>query len=173
PLLPKNNLPLLRHRKLKDIVLSKDIGISLAWSVICVSLPWLQADWPAGLPAPGAFFTLGFIFVLVFNRSIYHDLHDIQRDLIVGRETLPILMGRKFRKFFPLVPLLLTAILPLAGVATGALPTRAALLTLCTAYLAGVHVLFKRNKLSDATRFDTVVDFSLLLPGILLWFASL
>jgi len=36
-----------------------------------------------------------YIFTLVFTRSILLDIRDVQGDLMVGDETLPILLGKK------------------------------------------------------------------------------
>lgn len=166
-LLPKNNLPLLRHRRLKDIALSKDLGISIAWSAVCV-MPSRHADMPAALSDPGVLTALVFVFTLVFARSIFHDLHDIQRDLVVGRETIPILLGKKIGLVYPYPLLALLAAVPLAGVAAGWIAPAGAALALVPAYLYVIHFNFKRNRFSDPLIFDLLVDLAMVLPFLLL-----
>jgi 4-hydroxy-3-methylbut-2-enyl diphosphate reductase len=166
-LLPENNLLLLRNRRLKDIALSKDLGISIAWSAVCVLSPY-EENLMDALMSPSCLTTLLFVFGLVFIRSIFHDLHDIQRDRVVGRETIPILLGRKFRFVFPHPLLILLAVVILFGVLSGFTPPMSAVLVLVPAYLYVVRFLFERNRLTDPLTFDLVVDFMVMMPFALL-----
>ena len=165
---PKNNLPFLKHRKLKDIMLSKDLGIAFAWSIVCVSVPYSRENYYFTLPYPDTIFTFLFIFVTVFIRTIFHDLQDIQRDMIVGRETIPIVMGKSFGAIFPNLFLFIAALIPFTGVMAEVLPDNTLLLVACPLYLYFIHSLFKANKLLDSTLFDAVVDFVFFLPFVLL-----
>jgi len=168
-LLPKNNFPFLRHRKLKDIALSKDLGIALAWSAVCVFSPdTLSTGWKAFL-APGTLFSLVFVFLLIFIRTILHDLHDIQRDRIVGRETIPIVLGKHLNFVFPHALLLTLFTLPITAYFFGWIPPKGVSLSVCAPYLYFVHFLFERNRLTHPLIFDLVVDSVILLPGILVF----
>jgi 4-hydroxy-3-methylbut-2-enyl diphosphate reductase len=168
-ILPPNDLPFLRHRKLKDIPLSKDVGISLAWSVICVFYPYTGRHFLEPLVNPETILTFFFVFLIVFIRTNFHDLYDIQRDRIVGRETLPIVLGKKFRKLFPYPLLVAAGLLPLAAALAGILPAASGLLAGMAVYLGIVYYLFNHDLLGHAMVFYTVVDFIFIIPFILLW----
>ena len=76
---------------LRAIPGSKDILITLALAIIGLVLPaWQQGhEW-----GWHSFNALLFAASLVFARSIIVSLTDMQKDQILGRETLPILIGR-------------------------------------------------------------------------------
>jgi 4-hydroxy-3-methylbut-2-enyl diphosphate reductase len=167
-ILPKNDFPFLRHRKLKDITLSKDIGISLAWSVICVLSPYAGRDFLVKIKPGEAIVTFLFVFIIVFIRTIIHDLYDIQRDRIVGRETLPIVLGKRFNNLFPYPLLIIAALVPLTGALLGHIPVNGYLLSACSLYFYFIYSLFNKNKLTDSMIFDIVVDFIFIVPITLL-----
>ena len=79
-------------RSLRDIPGSKTILIALAWGIVIALLPALyekgRLSWAAGAMYV---WTCGLLFV----RSAFFDILDMQGDRIVGKETLPILIGEK------------------------------------------------------------------------------
>lgn len=79
-----------RIRKIKDIPGSKTILIALAWGMVTSLLPAISN---AGTHS----FLPGFIFAtgMVFSRTAFFAIVDIQGDRITGKETLPILLGEK------------------------------------------------------------------------------
>jgi (E)-4-hydroxy-3-methyl-but-2-enyl pyrophosphate reductase len=78
------------YRKIKDIPCSKTISVALAWGVVTVLLPALEEGINL-LPAPLT--VLIFSSAIVFVHSAQLDILDIQGDRIVGKETLPVLLG--------------------------------------------------------------------------------
>jgi 4-hydroxy-3-methylbut-2-enyl diphosphate reductase len=91
------NMPILpfrhRFRRLKDLPGSKNLSVALAWAAVGAVLPALTAG-RHGLSTvmPVAFL---FIFAIVFVRSSMSDLLDIQSDRLIGRETIPVVIGEK------------------------------------------------------------------------------
>jgi 4-hydroxy-3-methylbut-2-enyl diphosphate reductase len=81
-----------RFSSLRDIPGSKNISTAFAWAVAAAFLPRLEA---------GSFFNCGlfvsFFFTagIVFIRSAMSDILDIQRDRLIGQETLPVLIGEE------------------------------------------------------------------------------
>ncbi len=71
---------------------SKTILITLAWGVVTAVLPALAAQTGRPLTA-----LIAFVWAtsLVFSRTAFFDILDMQGDRIVGKETLPILIGPK------------------------------------------------------------------------------
>ena len=81
-----------RFRSLKDLPGSKNISMALAWAAVAAALPRIEA----GLSlTPGVIVAFLFTFALVFIRSALSDILDMQSDRFIGRETIPVLIGRK------------------------------------------------------------------------------
>lgn len=81
-----------RYRRIRDIPGSKTILIAMAWGVVTALLtPLSLADKPHWIT--------GLIFLwaagLVFARTAFFDILDMQGDRIVGKETIAILLGEK------------------------------------------------------------------------------
>jgi 4-hydroxy-3-methylbut-2-enyl diphosphate reductase len=90
-LIPKR-FAAVRYRRIRDIPGSKTILIAMAWGIVTALLtPLSVAEKPHWIT--------GFIFLwaagLVFARSAFFDILDMQGDRIVGKETIAILLGEK------------------------------------------------------------------------------
>lgn len=111
----------LRHKipysKIKDIPGSRSLSESLAWAAIITVLPLLE-KYPLIWPA-----TLVCIFIVLsisYVRSALFDIFQAQGDLIVGTETLPIILGEKkaldLLKILLLAATLLVIVSPVFGI---------------------------------------------------------
>ena len=79
-----------RFQSLKDIPGSKNIATAVAWGAVAALLPRLET----GLaPVPGLAIAFFFTAALVFIRSALSDILGIQSDRLIGRETIPVLIG--------------------------------------------------------------------------------
>jgi (E)-4-hydroxy-3-methyl-but-2-enyl pyrophosphate reductase len=106
PLVPEKARHRYSYYKIKDIPGSRSLSESLAWVAIVAVLPLLEAEhiaWTAALISSLTVFTMSYV------RSTMFDMFDVQGDLIVGTETLPISLGK--RKTL----LILKAVLVVAG----------------------------------------------------------
>jgi 4-hydroxy-3-methylbut-2-enyl diphosphate reductase len=82
----------VRHRRIRDIPGSKTLLIAMAWGIVTAVLPPLsltgKASWVTGL-----------IFLwtaaIVFVRTAFFDILDMQGDRIVGKDTFAIMLGEK------------------------------------------------------------------------------
>jgi 4-hydroxy-3-methylbut-2-enyl diphosphate reductase len=91
PLAPKSLFSLKRNR-IRDIPASKTILISLAWGIVAALLPSLyHLNTIAGSSA----FVFAWVCCLVFVQTAFFDILDMQGSRIVGKETIPILLGEK------------------------------------------------------------------------------
>ncbi len=116
PLIPTGLRHLWRYSKIKDVPGSKTLSEALAWAVVITLLPLLgplHMDWAAA--------TISFlvVFFMAYVRSAFFDLLQVQGDLIVGKETLPIILGEKrtltLLKCFIVSAALLLIIAPFLG----------------------------------------------------------
>ncbi len=92
PIIPWGFGYLGRYAKIKDLPGSKTMAEALAWGTISSLLPvigWSTPFWPGVL--------ISFLFVssMCYIRSGLFDILNVQGDLIVGRETLPIALGEE------------------------------------------------------------------------------
>ena len=160
---------LARERKIqriRDIPGSKTIMIALAWGMVTVGLPALAS--PANPPISTI---LAFVLAsgLVFARTAFFDILDMQGDRIVGKETIPILLGAR-RTFALLKKLLLVilVLLPAAGI-FGLFRPSAYILTVCPFLLLLVISRYQRGNVLPGIRMEFWVESILVLSGFLVW----
>lgn len=155
-------------RRLQDIPGSKTVLIALAWGVVTALLPAIAAG-RAG--EPGAAIAFAWIASLVFVRTAFFDLLDMQGDRLVGKETIPILLGeRRTRRMLKAILAVLIAGLPLATGAAG-LPAIGHLLALSPAAMLAVLLAWERGAVLPGVRLEFLVESHILLAGALalLW----
>jgi 4-hydroxy-3-methylbut-2-enyl diphosphate reductase len=75
----------IKVRRLKEIPGSKTFFVAMAWAFAIIVVP------SAGVDSVGAFL---FVLLLVYVRSALFDVFEVQGDRIVGKETLPVCIGR-------------------------------------------------------------------------------
>jgi len=92
PIIPLRFQYLGRYAKIKDLPGSKTMAESLAWGTISSLLPII--GWPSPF-WPGVLISFLFVSSMCYIRSGLFDILNIQGDLIVGRETLPIALGEE------------------------------------------------------------------------------
>jgi (E)-4-hydroxy-3-methyl-but-2-enyl pyrophosphate reductase len=103
-IVPYALVPRIKFRSLRSFPGSKTILIALAWGMVTACLPALAAG---NSRAWACIFAFLWASGLVFCRTAFFDILDVQGDRIVGKETIPILLGPK-RSFNLLKGLLVT-----------------------------------------------------------------
>jgi 4-hydroxy-3-methylbut-2-enyl diphosphate reductase len=153
---------------LRSIPGSKDVLVALALAVVALALPmWHDSrPWDAR-----AWAGVLLVSALVFARTTTYNLKDMQNDQILGRETLPIVFGRRITK------ILLLAFLAVALAATLAVtflhpgtahPWLAALiLTVCATYPVFHLWFFHERFAAGRRRFEPWVETGFYLAGLL------
>jgi len=152
----------IRYRRLRDIPGSKTIFVALAWATVTSILPPLAQE-NRLLPATAvAFF---FTATMVFVRSTVYDFKDIQGDLLVGKETLPIVLGRRNTETLVAVMLVcLTGVMTLASL-FGWTSSLSSLLLLSLSYMVGYYWLYREKFLGGGFLFEGVVEGSFIFAG--------
>ncbi len=89
--------------KFKNLPGSKTILVPLTWGILGSFLPWFLKG--IFVIPPSTFLILLYLSTLAFIRTCCYDLLDIQGDQMVGKETLPIVLGEKtsFRLLYILI----------------------------------------------------------------------
>ena len=153
-----------RFRRIKDIPGSKTILIAAAWGVVVAILPGFTGNLASVL-------SVGMVFVwataLVFARTAFFDLLDVQGDRIIGKETLPILLGD--RRTFDLLKKILIGcmILPAVMAALGVFSKLGFLLILCPAAMLKLIRCYEKGLMLSGMRLEFLVESLFLLSGLL------
>ncbi len=157
-----------RALSLRSIPGSKDVVVSLALATVAVITPVWQTGRSWDLRAFAAVFLVG---VLAFVRTVIYEFRDMQNDQIVGKETLPILLGKRGTKVVLAVLLgtLLAGTLRLTyeNRSHGHPLAVALVLVLCAAYPMLYLWLYHERFTTGKNRFELSVDFSFYLVGLL------
>jgi 4-hydroxy-3-methylbut-2-enyl diphosphate reductase len=164
PLLRTTQSPWLKGRSLKDLPGSKTPLVAMGWGVAASVLPVIGAGGP--IHWPGLVVAFVFAASMVFWRTALSDLLDIQGDRIVGRETIPIIIGVN-KTVRLLVALLAFAALMLAvSAAAGWVPRVGYWLILTTLIFGGFFLIYRKRRMTDRLTFEALMDGNLVLCGI-------
>lgn len=160
-------LPRLTFRKIRDIPGSKTILIAVAWGVLAAILPplatrgqisWISVmlfAWSAGL---------------VFVRTAFFDILDMQCDKFIGKETIAIMLGEKWMmRFLEVILAALIVMLPLATV-LHVVPTLGYWLTCCPIFMFIILGMYKNGYLRAGIRLEFLVETLFLLAGCMALF---
>jgi 4-hydroxy-3-methylbut-2-enyl diphosphate reductase len=154
-----------RYRRLRDIPGSKTVLIALAWGILTTVFPALGEIGPATLPV----FLIA--AALVFVRTAFFDVLDMQGDRIVGRETIALLLGEK--QSLKLLRGILIAVFfgLLLVTALGVVSAFGYPLLACPAFLYLVLAGFERKQMLPGMRLEFLVETHFVLCGCLalLW----
>jgi len=167
PLLPRRT-DQVRIRKIRDIPGSKTVLIAAAWGIVTALFPALSNNGAVSASAVLVFIWAG---GMVFVRTAFFDILDMQGDRIVGRETIPILLGEKKTVSLLKAALVFLVLLLLAGSLGRLISPLGAILAICPALLFIVVVVHERGYMHPSTRLEFIVETHFVLAGALslLW----
>ena len=131
---------------------------SFGWLIVTVALPAMNSSpGPVGLAAVTVM-----VFSLIFLRHVLIDIIMLQGDLIMGRESLPILIGNSRIYTLSYVTGTVSALVfAAAAVMTGQLPFL--LLVLPLAYYMGLAAWIKKLKYLVSLKYEILTDLNLCL----------
>ena len=148
------------HR-VKDIPGSKTLSAAGGWAVITALLPAVSQGHFANWALPLAF---AYAFILVFVRCALFDILDVQGDLIVGKETIPITLGEK-RTHQLLRRLIAGLALLLVIAALMGAPAVAWALLAPLAGLAAMQLVLAKGMMMPGATSEGMVDLNFWLAG--------
>lgn len=163
-LIPSVLLPTLKYRRIRDIPGSKTVLIALGWGVVTAGLPMLastESQWFSGTLA--VLWALG----IAFGRTAFFDVLDMQGDRIVGKETIPTLIGPARSLILIKAVIALIIVLMVIGGAAGFFTGLAFLLILCPALLWWIIVLYECERPLSGQQLQFLVESLFVLAGIL------
>jgi (E)-4-hydroxy-3-methyl-but-2-enyl pyrophosphate reductase len=153
-----------KMEKIKDIPASKTLSVALGWGAVTTLIPVMAEHQPLSLSLIIIFFI---ICSFVYIRSGLFDVLDIQGDMIVGKETLPIIIGEEKTIRFLKRLSLLTMFCLAAGTLGGLLPLWSLWLLLSFLYQFGLLFIYEKNlALPGNVFFEAMVEAGFFLAGL-------
>ncbi len=149
--------------KLKDLPASKDLFTSAAWAFFSVLLP----AWMTHTLTLDSWIATLCIFSLLFSRALLYDIKDLQGDRMLGRETIPVILGRRGGQIFSIGMILVGTILIFF------LPAPCLILLVLPCHALLVHYLYHAGFITGGVRFSLVVDGLLPFLPLLLTFQAM
>jgi len=167
--LPRTVLPHFRFRRLHNIPGSKDACVAAAWAMMVVIVPWVHARSWTGLEIHHILpllVTATFAYGLSLVRSVAVDLRQLEGDLLLGRETLPVFIGPRRTHALLTSMLAILCILALGGLV--AAPLRSGLILLPTvALMAVAYALTYGQRIRSYYAWAFLLDLPFLVAGVL------
>jgi 4-hydroxy-3-methylbut-2-enyl diphosphate reductase len=154
-------------RSLAEVPGSKDIFMALGWAALVVVVPLIDhPSRPESILSTIAAVVM--VTGLVFVRALLRDFRDIQADRLIGRETLPILLGvARTRRLLYATLIAVAAIMVLVTILGGLpLPLGFALLV-PLAFAAACVPLFTRETMVQGFRAEGIIDAAFFLAGLI------
>ncbi len=163
-IIPKNFHKIVKYRSLEQIPGSKEIFISMAWAVSTGLIPFLGAPvrYSPALPV-----VLVFIFSIAFIRTTLLGVNDVHGDMLVGKETIPIAIGKTRTKQLLIAISVLLAILLIVSPITGLSSNLSFYLLPCVIYACGYLYLFHKRLIPSGLTCELITDFNFILAGIM------
>jgi 4-hydroxy-3-methylbut-2-enyl diphosphate reductase len=162
-LIPKQ-LAKIKYRRIRDVPGSKTVLIAMAWGMVTAVLPALslsaQLNWMTGLIF---LWSAGTVFV----RTALFDILDMQGDRIVGKETIPILLGEKrSKRLLKVVLAVLIAALFLSA-AFQLISGLGFVLIICPAAMFLTLSTYERGLILPSIKLEFLIETNFILAGIL------
>ncbi|EIM64937.1 4-hydroxy-3-methylbut-2-enyl diphosphate reductase [Desulfobacter postgatei] len=147
--------------RIKDVPGSKTILIAAAWGIVTSLMPGISLKANPGLTL------VAFVFatVLSFARTTFMDILAVQGDRIAGRETLPILLGKKKSLKFVRYTLVAAIIIPL--ILTVWVSPAVCGLALIPAFMLILTLRYKIDRDLSANFYEFWFEFPLLFAGVI------
>ena len=163
-IVPKKFTGIVRYRSLAQIPGSKEMFISIAWAVSTGLITFLGSPEASLSSLP---VVLAFTFSMVFTRTVLLDVRDVQGDRIIGKETIPIAIGKKNTKAILIVMLTLLTILLVISPMIGWTSGFSYYLLPCVAYACGYLYLYHKRLIPTGFACEIITDFNFILAGIM------
>jgi len=152
-----------KYSRIRDISGSKTILIAVAWGVVTSVLPAISAGNSFGLKTMLVFF---WATGLAFARTAFFDILDMQGDRIVGKETIPILLGEK-QSFRMLKTVLgIWVVLFISSSLTGIIPALGLGLSVCPAAMLVLISMHENGFMLPGIRLEFLVESHFFLAGM-------
>lgn len=169
------NMPLIpgfvrsvKYRRIRDVPGSKTILIALAWAMVTGLFPVLAESGAIRFSTVPAVIWAG---TIAFVRAAFFDVADMQGDRIVGKETIPILIGRDKTMGLLRGMLLMVFVILFLSSVFQVIPGLGFVLLGSPVYLFVVLAIQKRGYMTPGLRMEFLMETHFILIGVatLIW----
>lgn len=163
PIMPWIQFKTIQFKKLKEIPGSKTLFVAIAWGAVTSVVPAMDVNRIFSATTLYAFL---FVTILVYIRSGLFDILDIQGDQMVGKETIPIIIGEKNTLY------LLEALCGILAIASLLAPkariasSLSYIVFIPIAYLVTCLIVYQRRWMLPGGKFEAIVETSFILAGL-------
>jgi (E)-4-hydroxy-3-methyl-but-2-enyl pyrophosphate reductase len=154
--------------RLRDIPGSKTALIAMAWGIVTSLLPWLST---AGNIRLSTLIIFLWSLSLVFVRTAFFDILDMQGDRIIGKETIPILLGEKRTLWLLKTILIVNLSVLIFSSAFQLIPNLGYVLAICPAFILVMLLAHERGYMLPGIRLEFLVESNFIVAGVaaLIW----
>jgi len=163
-IIPEIFIKKTKYRSLQDIPGSKTILISLAWGIVTTILPYIAIT---GKFLPSTFIVFLWSSCLVFVRTAFFEIIDMQGDRIIGRETIPLLLGEKQTIKLLKYILLFIIFLSFISYLIGFTDILSLIMNICVVYIALVLIANEKNLMFQSIRSEFLIESNFILSGLI------
>lgn len=168
--IPRSISGLLKVKMLKEIPGSKTIFVALAWALVLTVLPAMSQGGITSLTMAAFIFVL----LLVLVRNAIFDLFDLQGDRIVGKETLPVLLGFHKTAILLKVIMAILVIMPFIMTATEMMAKPYGYLLLPgLVYLFLFLVFYEKGYYTPGVRLEFALETAFIIIGVSIWLGKI
>jgi len=157
-----------KYSRLRDIPGSKTVLIAMAWGIVTSVLPRLSVSGNIHLNTAIIFL---WSLSLVFVRTAFFDILDMQGDRIVGKETIPILLGEK--RVLRLLKTMLAINFGILFVSSAfqLISSLGFVLLICPAFVFIILSAHERGYMLPGIRLEFLVESNFVMAGVmtLIW----
>ena len=153
----------LGGKKLEDVPGSKNIFTATGWAVVAAVVPQMSADLEINCGMVVAFL---FVFALVFSKSVLSDTIDVQSDRLIGRETIPVIMGKDHTRTLLKIISIFTGIVLVAATSTGCTSSLSLILLVSVFYIWICLELCDRKAWFSKMTFEGLLGLNYVITGL-------
>ncbi len=152
-----------KYKKLSDIPGSKTILIALAWGIVTALLPAISIFGKFSLATIPAFLLSTGI---VFARTVFFDILEMQGDRIAGQKTIPLLLGdKKTIKLLKQILIGLLFILPVSS-AINMVSSLGYFLCFYPVFMYSVLYAYEKKNVLYSFKLEFLIETHLILVGL-------
>jgi 4-hydroxy-3-methylbut-2-enyl diphosphate reductase len=159
-----------KYRRIRDIPGSKTVLIAIAWGIVTSVLPPLSVSGDIRL---STVIILLWSLSLVFVRTAFFDVLDIQGDRIVGKETIPIFLGEKRTLGLLKIILIINFSILILSSVLHLISSLGFALAICPAFIFVVLSAHERGHMLPGIRSEFLVESNFVMAGLIAFFWSL
>lgn len=168
--IPPSMTGLLKVKMLKEIPGSKTVFVALAWALVLAVLPAMSQ----GGITPLTITVFVFILLLVMVRNAVFDLFDLQGDRIVGKETVPVLIGFCNTMILLKIIMAILFIMSLVSTSVGLMIRPYGYLLLPgLVYLFLFLVFYEKGYYTPGVRLEFALETAFIITGASIWLGML